>query len=137
MAQIKIYGEKSALNALRDRLSRILHTCAVDALGLPADKRFHRFFALDAEDFIYPDGRSERYTIVEVSMFEGRSPEAKKAFIRLLYQRAKAEIALEPEDLEITIFETPRANWGIRGLPGDELSLGYKVEVSAVRWPAL
>ena len=81
------------------------------------------------EDFIYPEGRSERYTIVEVSMFEGRSIEAKKAFIRLLYERAKAEIALEPADLEITIFETPRANWGIRGLPGDELTLGYKVEV--------
>ena len=129
MAQIKIYGEKSALAEARDRLSRIIHTCAVDALGLPGDKRFHRFFGLDARDFIYPEGRSGRYTIVEVSMFEGRSIEAKKAFIRLLYQRAKAEIALEPADLEITIFETPRANWGIRGLPGDELTLGYKVEV--------
>jgi hypothetical protein len=129
MAQIKVYGGKSALRSMRDRLSRIIHTCAVEALGLPADKRFQRFFPLDAEDFVYPDGRSERYTIVEVSMFEGRSIEAKKAFIRLLYQRAKAEIALEPADLEITLFETPRANWGIRGLPGDELTLGYKVEV--------
>ena len=129
MAQIKIYGEKAALAAMRDQLSRILHACAVEALGLPGDKRFHRFLGLDAGDFVHPADRSARYTIVEVSLFEGRSIEAKKAFIRRLYERAKAELDLDPVDLEITLFETPRANWGIRGLPGDELTLGYKVDV--------
>ena len=82
-----------------------------------------------AEDFVYPPGRSERYTIVEVSMFEGRSVEAKKQLIRLLYARAAAGIGLAPEDLEITIAETPRHCWGIRGLPGDELELDYRVSV--------
>ena len=33
------------------------------------------------------------------------------------------------EDLEITISETPRHNWGIRGLPADELGLTYEVNV--------
>lgn len=32
--------------------------------------------------------------------------------------------------LEITIFETPRHARGIRGLPGDELSLSYRVDDS-------
>jgi phenylpyruvate tautomerase PptA (4-oxalocrotonate tautomerase family) len=36
---------------------------------------------------------------------------------------------ISPQDIEITIFETPRENWGIRGLPGDELALGYEVQV--------
>lgn len=67
----------------------------MEALELPEEKRFHRFLPLDADDVIYPADRSERYTIVE-----------------------------------ITIFETPRHNWGIRGLPGDELSLDYPVKVS-------
>ncbi len=31
--------------------------------------------------------------------------------------------------LEITLFETPCHAWGIRGLPGDEIGLNYKVEV--------
>ncbi|APF21976.1 putative transglutaminase-like protein [Clostridium butyricum] len=34
-----------------------------------------------------------------------------------------------PNDVEITIFETPNYNWGIRGVPGDELGLNYKVNV--------
>ena len=46
-----------------------------------------------------------------------------------LFERARAQLDLAPADLEITISETPRHNWGIRGLPGDELHLEYKVEV--------
>jgi hypothetical protein len=34
-----------------------------------------------------------------------------------------------PQDVEITIVETPRANWGIRGQVASELALGYKVTV--------
>ena len=103
--------------------------CVVAALQLPADKRFHRFFPLERADFIFPAGRSERYTIIELSMFEGRSAEAKKGLIRLLFERVEAECGIGPNDLEITIFETPKQNWGIRGRPGDELQLNYKVGV--------
>ena len=30
--------------------------------------------------------------------------------------------------IEIVMFELPKHNWGIRGLPGDELNLNYVVE---------
>ena len=129
MAQIKIYGLSAQLAPIRRQLSDVIHGCVVEALGLPVDKRFHRFIGLEAEDFIYPPGRSERYLILEISMFEGRSVEAKKQLIRLLFERARTEVNLQPEDLEITITETPRHNWGFRGQPGDELGLPYKVEV--------
>jgi Tautomerase enzyme len=100
----------------------------VDALQYPADKRAHRFFPLDPSDFFYPLGRSDRYTILEFSMFEGRSVEAKKQLIRLLFERVQP-LGISTQDLEITIFETPKHNWGFRGLPGDEHQLNYKVDV--------
>ena len=106
----------------------MIHSCLVEALGLPADKRFQRFISLDSGDFIYPANRSERYMVLEVSMFEGRSVESKKRFVRLLFERCSA-LGVAENDLEITIFETPKHNWGIRGVPGDELDLSYKVEV--------
>lgn len=53
----------------------------------------------------------------------------KKGLLRLLFTRLETELNISPNDVEITIFETPRCNWGIRGLPGDELQLNYKVEV--------
>jgi phenylpyruvate tautomerase PptA (4-oxalocrotonate tautomerase family) len=61
-------------------------------------------------------------------MFAGRSVETKKALIRLLFVRLGA-LGIGPADLEITIQEAPRHDWGIRGLPGDELGLAYRVEV--------
>lgn len=129
MAQIKIYGLKSELDPIKARLSDIVHNCVVEALAFPLDKRFHRFFPLEPEDFLFPEGRSNRYTIIEVSMFEGRSIEAKKKLIHLLFERTQAEMGLAHADLEITITETPRSNWGLRGMTGDEVALGYKVEV--------
>ncbi|MBW4621035.1 MAG: tautomerase family protein [Cyanosarcina radialis HA8281-LM2] len=128
MSQVKIYGLRVHLDPIKQQLSDIIHSCVVEALQYPADKRAHRFFPLDVTDFFYPSGRTEKYTIVEFSMFEGRSIEAKKHLIRLLFDRVPT-VGILPSDLEITIFETPKHNWGFRGLPGDEHQLNYKVEV--------
>ena len=62
-------------------------------------------------------------------MFEGRSAEAKRNLIKALFISIQQNCGIEPQDVEITIFETPKANWGIRGMPGDELTLNYKVNV--------
>lgn len=129
MAQIKIYGLKEHLNPIKAQLSDVIHSCVVDALSFPKDKRAHRFFPLETDDFYYPAGRTQRYTIIEISMFEGRTIETKKHLIQLLFERADQILGLSPNDLEITITETPKHNWGFRGQPGDEISLNYKVEV--------
>jgi phenylpyruvate tautomerase PptA (4-oxalocrotonate tautomerase family) len=129
MAQIKIYGVKEHLYRVKAELSEIIHSCVMDALQYPPDKRAHRFLPLAADDFYYPAGRTEQYTIIEISMFEGRSVEAKKRLINLLFERITTQLRMSAQDIEITIFETPRHNWGIRGVPGDELKLNYKVEV--------
>ncbi len=128
MPQVKIYGLRDVLNPIKPQLSDAIHSCMMDALQYPDDKRFHRFFPLDPSDFFYSPDRSDRYTILEFSMFEGRSVEAKKQLIRLLFERVQI-LGISTQDLEITIFETPKHNWGFRGLPGDEHQLNYKVDV--------
>jgi len=129
MSQVKIYGLREQLDPVKARLSDVIHACVVEALHYPADKRAHRFFPLAREDFYFPAGRSERYTILEFSMFEGRSIEAKKMLMRLLFEHVERECGIAPQDLEMTIFETPKHNWAFRGLPGDEHTLTYKVDV--------
>lgn len=129
MAQVKIFGSKTFIGTHRSAISNAVHESVMKALSYPLEKRFHRFIALDGEDFIYPDDRSEQYIIIEISMFEGRSVEAKKELIGLLFENLEQSAGISPQDVEITIFETPKENWGIRGMPGDELTLSYKVEV--------
>jgi phenylpyruvate tautomerase PptA (4-oxalocrotonate tautomerase family) len=129
MGQIKVFGLAQELNKHKTKMSEVIHSCIVDGLKFPADKKFQRFFPLDSDNFYFPNGRTEKYTIVELSIFEGRSIDAKKEFIKLMYERFREQLNILENDIEITIFETPKFNWGIRGLPGDELALNYKVNV--------
>lgn len=129
MAQIKIYGVRESLDGMKSQLSDAIHSCVVEVLQFPADKRFHQFFALEEDDFLFPSDKSSRYTIIEISMMEGRSVETRKRLIHLLFERAQSELDLLPNDLEITITETPKCSWGFRGQTGDEIALNYKVEV--------
>ncbi|MDY7224500.1 tautomerase family protein [Halalkalibacterium halodurans] len=129
MGQIKIYGVKDRLSPIKDTLSNVIHSCMVEALEFPSDKKFHRFFPMDKEDFYFASGRTEAYTVIEISMFEGRTVAAKKQLLKLLFERINSELSISPQDIEITIFETPKHNWGIRGFPGDELALNYNVNV--------
>ena len=129
MSQVKVFGLRANLGPRLSEISDVIHSCVVEALQYPPDKRAHRFFQLEREEFFYPAGRSDNYTIVEFSMFEGRSVEAKKKLIRLLIERFEQQLGIAPVDVEITIFETPKHNWGFRGLPGDEHELNYKVEI--------
>jgi len=128
MAQFKIYARRTQLAANRAAISDAIHACVTSVLGLPPEKRFHRFIAMEEGDFIHPADRSSRYTIIEVSLFSGRTVETKKAFIRALFLQLEKQAGLSPQDVEITLQEWPKENWGIRGQPADELALNYRVE---------
>ena len=130
MAQIKIYAVRESLEAYQSALSDAIHAVMVDVLRLPMDKRFYRFMALSSQDFIFPSDRSAQYTtIIEISMFEGRNLETKKRLIHSLFETIHKQVGISPQDIEITLFETPKYQWGIRGMCGDELSLNYNVNV--------
>ena len=129
MAQVKIYGLEPPLTENADAISKAIHDAVMEALAYPPDKIFHRFLPLGRDQFRFPEDRSDNYTIIEISMFEGRSVEAKKRLLNLIFENMEREAGIKPQDVEITIFETPKHNWGIRGKPGDELSLNYDVDV--------
>lgn len=126
---IRIYGLDSQLAPIRQAMSNSIHACMVSELGLPEGKRAHRFLRLQADDFFMPEGRSERYTVLEINLMEGRRPETKRALIKSLFARFESELGIAPVDLEITLFDAPAHNWGFRGMVGDEAKLDYKVKL--------
>ncbi len=128
MAQVKIYALRTVLDYDRNTVSDAIHEAVVEALEYPVDKRFHRFFPLEPEDFVFPSDRSDHHLILEIAMFEGRSVDAKKKLVRTLFERLKP-LGFSGQDVEVVILESPKHNWGIRGVPGDELTLSYRVEV--------
>lgn len=129
MAQIKIYGIKEYLIPLRSVLSEVIHECVMEALHFPPDKRAHRFFPMNKENMLYPEGRSDAYTIIEISMIEGRTVETKKKLIRLLFDKIMDRVGIGYQDIEICINESSACNWGFRGMHGDEVQLNYKINI--------
>lgn len=127
---IVIYGLKEQLNPIKADLSDVLHSCMQQILGIPEDKRAQRFIPMDREDFYYPSGRSDAYTVIEINMMAGREAETLKKLIKTLFTSIESELAISPIDVEITIKEQPAHCWGFRGMTGDEAKdLKYKVSV--------
>jgi len=126
---ILVYGRRGHLDPIKPRLSAAIHQCMMETLGLPEDKRAHRFIPLAPDDFFVPGGRSEAYTVIEINLIEGRADATKKARIRARCSRLEADLGLRPMDAEITSHEQPAHCWGFRGITGDEAQLSYKIEV--------
>lgn len=127
---IVVYGIKDRLNPIKARLSDVIHSCMMSVLGMPEDKRAHRFVPLDRSDFYYPGGRTEAYTVIEISMMAGRQIETQKRLIKELFEQIEKQLDIAPVDIEITIKEQQPYQWGFRGMTGDEANdLTYKINV--------
>jgi phenylpyruvate tautomerase PptA (4-oxalocrotonate tautomerase family) len=125
----RIEVKKSWSPGQQQHLVQALHAAMMEALKVPEWDRQIRFVEHLPEHFLTPPGTSENYTLVELSLFSGRSLEAK----RNLYQgivRRFGELGIKPDDVFIVLNEVPMDNWGIRGgVPASEIELGFKIDV--------
>ena len=127
---IVIYGIGDKLNPIKAELSDVIHGCMQSVLGMPEDKRAHRFVPMSREDFYYPGGRTDAYTVIEINMMAGRQAETQKKLIKMLFREIEDRLSIAPADVEITISEQPPHCWGFRGMTGDEAAdLKYRVNV--------
>lgn len=127
---IVIYGIREKLNPIKARLSDVIHGCMQSVLCMPEDKRAHRFIPMENEDFYYPDGRSDAYTVIEINMMSGRQVETQKRLIKSLFKEIENQLSIPSVDIEIVIKEQSPHQWGFRGMTGDEANdLKYKVKV--------
>lgn len=128
MVQVVVYGHRASLDRRRTALSDAIHEAVVDALEYPREKRFQRFIGLEDDDFLHPADRGPDYTIIEISMLAGRSTAARRRLIAALFDRIETSVGTDPHSVEITLTETPAENWGIRGMNGADLALGYELD---------
>jgi phenylpyruvate tautomerase PptA (4-oxalocrotonate tautomerase family) len=66
--------------------------------------------------------------VIEISLFSGRSLEAKRKLYAALVQ-AMAPFGLAAEDVKTVLIEVPRENWGLRGKSATDIELGFKIDV--------
>jgi phenylpyruvate tautomerase PptA (4-oxalocrotonate tautomerase family) len=100
-----------------------------EALKIPEADRTLRLIEHPPSHFAVPPGRGEKYTLIEVTMFSGRSMAAKRALYQAIVRNLTA-LGVPALDIKIALIETPPENWGIRGgMPASEIDLGFKIDV--------
>ena len=113
----------------KQALSGAIHDALIEAFKIPADDYNHRIAEYDAANFLRPPGKSDRYVLVEMTVFPGRSAAAKANLYKGIVDRLE-RLGIPRFDVLIVLNEPPMANWGVRGgLPGDSVDIGFKLTI--------
>ena len=100
-----------------------------EALKVPEGDRQIRYIEHKVEHFAVPPGKTENYTLVEITLFPGRSLDAKRKLYQSIVRRF-GELGIEPSDIFIVLNEPSLDNWGLRGgVPASEIDIGFKLDV--------
>ena len=102
-----------------------------EALCAPAEDPSVRLAEYPPEQYAlpYPDRHSGRFTLVEVTMFAGRSLETKRRLYETIVARLGAA-GVPPQDVLIVVHEPPMESWGVEGgTPASEVDVGFEVDI--------
>lgn len=101
----------------------------VKAFGIPDDDRTQRVVEHDPEYFEIPPGAGERYTLIEITAFPGRSATAKRRLYEAIV-RNLARAGVPSTEISVVLHEPPMQNCGIQGgTPASEVDLGFRVDI--------
>ena len=109
-------------------ISDAIHLALVDAFRIPDHDYHHLVHRCDPGEFILSDSKSVNTVLIEMSIFAGRSPEAKAKLYRGISDRL-AVFGIAPESVLVVLQEQPMENWGLRGVRGDQVELGFERKV--------
>jgi len=107
-----------------------VHAALVEAFRIPDSDRHQQIYELDEENFEKPAAKSDRFTVIEIIAFQGRSLEAKRKLYAAIVQNLGRTPGIAGDDILIILHESPKENWCVReGKPASDVDLGFKVEV--------
>ena len=92
-----------------------IHEGLMEYIGIEDWDRFQRVIEIDKDDFEKPSGKTDNFTIIEITMFQGRSKEQKKKLIEVITKKLGDKLDIIPTDVFIIINEPPNENWGLGG----------------------
>lgn len=93
----------------------VVHEGLIEAFGIEDWDRFQRIVEIPKEDFEIPEGKTDNFMLIELTIFPGRSKEQKKAAITKITSDLNAKLNIAPTDVFILMNEPPLENWGMGG----------------------
>jgi phenylpyruvate tautomerase PptA (4-oxalocrotonate tautomerase family) len=129
LARIDILKGRTA--AEKRAMVKAVRAALSDALRAPSEDPLVRLaeYAPGEYSLPYPDRHSDRFALVEVTMFAGRSMATKRRLYDAIVRRL-SDVGVPPQDVLIVLQEPPMHNWAVDGgTPASEADLGFKVDI--------
>lgn len=128
LVKVEIFAGKP--KEYKAKLLDTIHLALVESFKIPDDDRIQRLYELDKDNFEIIQGRTDKFTLIELTIFKGRSVEAKRNLYSNIVNKLNETLDIDGSDILIVLNEIPFENWGIRGgQMAADIDLGFKVEV--------
>lgn len=115
LAQVRITAPKSP--EYRHALLSGVRSAIVDGLVAPDERVVVRILESEPDCVDVPDCRTDRFTLVEVLLYAGRSDETKRDFARVLRERLAENPGIAPSDVAVALHEMSTVDLDV--LPGE------------------
>lgn len=115
MPLVKIETMKGKNSEYKKLLFDTIHSALVKSLGIEDWDRFQRIIEYDKDNFEIPEGKTDDFMIIELTLFPGRSKIQKKAVIETISSDLNEKLGIASTDIFIVINEPPLENWGMAG----------------------
>jgi len=103
--------------AYRQAILDGLYRAMREALNVPEDDQFMTITEHPAANFrtgnAYGVDRSADVVYIQITVFDTRTPEQKKALFRRIAELLGENPGIRPEDVFVTVLDAPKENWSV------------------------
>jgi 4-oxalocrotonate tautomerase len=103
--------------AYRQAICDSLYRALRDALNVPDDDQFMTITEHDAANFrhgnAYGVARSADVVFIQITVFNTRTAEQKKALFRRIAELLGEKPGIRPEDVFVTVLDAAKENWSV------------------------
>lgn len=107
MPFVNIEVKKGKSSEYKEAILDGVRNALIETIKVSEDNTFQRIYEFDEADFDYPKSKTDNITIIEITMYKGRTVETKKA----LYKAINSNLAQNPKiagsDISIIIYDIP------------------------------
>jgi phenylpyruvate tautomerase PptA (4-oxalocrotonate tautomerase family) len=106
-----------------------VHAALVEGIKIPEADRTVRLLVHEPHRFAIPPDRDDRYTMISIDLFHGRSLDARRNLYQAIVRNLEP-LGIPPDHVKIVLREIAAENWGVRGgKPASEVEIGFKIDV--------
>jgi 4-oxalocrotonate tautomerase len=117
MPIIHIQMRAGKTDAYRQAILDSLYGAMREALGVPEGDHFMTITEHDASNFrhgpAYDVTRSDDLVYIQITVFNTRTLEQKKALFRQIAERLGKSPGIRPEDVFVNVYDAPKENWSV------------------------